>query len=99
VVGMWATLALNITVNLVFALLKCQDFTRFTLKQSDQVWAQLIALPTATILYSFVGIIVTSAAFKLYNRVIWNPVELVAEFDNPVYAVIAAVIFFVVTLR
>src|SRR5688500_1167515 len=54
-VSFWATLALNIP-----------DFSRYARSQRDQVWGQVLGLPTTMGLYSFIGVAVTSAAFVIY---------------------------------
>ena len=46
-------------------------------------------LPVAMTLYTFVGISVTSASTVLFGRPIWNPIELIGAFHQPVVAFIA----------
>jgi NCS1 family nucleobase:cation symporter-1 len=77
-VGFWATLALNIP-----------DFTRYARSQRDQVLGQLLGLPAAMGLFSFIGVAVTSATVVLYGQPVWDPVVLVARFRNPVVLVVA----------
>mmetsp|Transcript_29557 Transcript_29557/g.41575 ORF Transcript_29557/g.41575 Transcript_29557/m.41575 type:complete len:525 (-) Transcript_29557:180-1754(-) len=86
-VGLWATLSINIT-----------DFTRFAKRQRDQALGTIYALPTTTVLYAFVGIFVTSASKIIYGESIWNPIELVAKFDNPFVTLISMFIFIIATL-
>src|SRR5579862_8844738 len=87
-VGYWATLALNIP-----------DFTRYSKSQSAQSWGQAIGLPVAMTLYTFVGIAVTSASAVLFGRAIWNPIELIGQFHQPVVAFVAMVAILVATLN
>jgi NCS1 family nucleobase:cation symporter-1 len=79
-VAFWATLALNIP-----------DFTRYAYSQRDQVLGQALGLPTTMGLYAFIGVAVTSAAMVIYKDLpaaeqakLWDPVELVSHFTNPI---------------
>jgi NCS1 family nucleobase:cation symporter-1 len=87
-VGYWATLALNIP-----------DFTRYSKSQSAQSWGQAFGLPVAMVLYTFVGIAVTSASAVLFGHAIWNPIELIGAFHQPVVAFIALVAILIATLN
>ena len=86
-VGYWATLALNIP-----------DFTRFSKSQSAQAWGQAFGLPVAMTLYTFVGIAVTSASTVLFGHPIWDPIELLGAFHQPVVAFVALIAILVATL-
>jgi NCS1 family nucleobase:cation symporter-1 len=77
-IGFWATLSLNIP-----------DFTRYAASQKDQVIGQALGLPATMGLYSFIGVAVTSATVVLYGEAVWNPVELIARFRNPVVLIVA----------
>jgi NCS1 family nucleobase:cation symporter-1 len=70
-VGFWATLSLNIP-----------DFTRYAVSQRAQQWGQAIGLPPSMTLFSFVGVVVTSATFIIYGETIWDPVVLAGKFDS-----------------
>ena len=87
-VGFWATVALNIP-----------DFTRYARSQRAQVLGQALGLPTAMTLYSFIGVAVTSASAVLFGRPIWDPVELLGKFNQPVIAFIALVALLTATLN
>jgi NCS1 family nucleobase:cation symporter-1 len=87
-VGFWATVALNIP-----------DFTRYAKSQKAQMIGQALGLPTAMTLYSFIGVAVTSASAVLFGRPIWDPVELLGRFHEPVIASIALVALLVATLN
>ena len=87
-VGYWATLALNIP-----------DFTRYSKSQSAQSWGQAFGLPVAMALYTFVGISVTSASEVLFGHPIWNPIDLIGAFHQPVVAFIALIAILVATLN
>ena len=86
-VGYWATLALNIP-----------DFTRFSKSQSAQAWGQAFGLPVAMTLYTFVGIAVTSASAVLFGHPIWDPIELLGAFHQPIVAFVALIAILVSTL-
>ncbi len=77
-VGFWATLALNIP-----------DFSRYVRSQRYQVLGQVLGLPATMGLFSFLGVAVTSATVVLYHRPIWDPMDLLPQFENPVVLVVA----------
>lgn len=77
-VGFWATLSLNIP-----------DFSRYAYSQRDQVIGQAIGLPPTMALYSFIGVAVTSATVVIYGHALWDPIELLTKFKNPVVLVVA----------
>ena len=77
-VGFWATLSLNIP-----------DFTRYATSQRAQQMGQAIGLPTSMTLFSFVGVVVTSATFVIYGKTIWDPVVLAGKFDSKVLVSVA----------
>ncbi|HEY2857496.1 MAG TPA: NCS1 family nucleobase:cation symporter-1 [Terracidiphilus sp.] len=87
-VGYWATLALNIP-----------DFTRYSKSQKAQSWGQALGLPVAMALYAFVGISITSASVELFGRPIWNPIELIGMFHQPVAAFIAMIAVLIATMN
>jgi nucleobase:cation symporter-1, NCS1 family len=86
-VGFWATLSLNIP-----------DFSRFAKDQRSQITGQAIGLPPTMVLYSFVGIVATSATIVVFGEAIWDPVQLIARFHNPVLSVIALLALSIATL-
>jgi NCS1 family nucleobase:cation symporter-1 len=81
VIGGWSTMILNIV-----------DFTRYALTQKDQVIGQAIGLPLVMTSFAFIGICVTSAAFKIYGQLIWNPVDLFSKFQTPIVACLSSLI-------
>ncbi len=87
-VGFWATVALNIP-----------DFTRYAKSQKAQMVGQALGLPTAMTLYSFIGVAVTSASAVLFGQPIWDPVQLLGRFHEPLIASIALVALLVATLN
>jgi NCS1 family nucleobase:cation symporter-1 len=86
-IGFWATLSLNIP-----------DFSRYAYSQKAQVLGQVIGLPGTMALYSFIGVAVTSATIVIYGHAIWDPVELLTHFTNPVVLIIAMVALCIATL-
>jgi NCS1 family nucleobase:cation symporter-1 len=87
-VGNWATLALNIP-----------DFTRYAKSQSSQVVGQAFGLPVAMTLYSFIGIVCTSASTVVFGVPIWNPITLLGRFHQPLFATVALVSILIATLN
>ena len=87
-VGYWATLSLNIP-----------DFTRFAKNQEAQIVGQGFGLPVAMVLYSFLGIAVTSASTVVFGKPIWSPVELLGKFHQPLIAFLGLIALLVATLN
>jgi len=86
-IGFWATLSLNMP-----------DFTRFARGQREQVWGQVVALPTTMFVFSAMGVLVTSATVIIYGRAVWDPVKLVARFETPAVVAISMFTAVVATL-
>ena len=86
-VGYWATLSLNIP-----------DFSRFAKSQKAQMLGQAIGLPPTMALYSFIGVVVTSATVVIFGEAIWDPVTLLTKFQNPIIVVISLLALMVATL-
>ncbi len=87
-VGYWATLSLNIP-----------DFTRYAKNQESQLVGQAFGLPVAMVLYSFLGIAVTSASTVVFGTPIWSPVELLGRFHQPLVAFLGLIALLVATLN
>ncbi len=86
-VGYWATLSLNIP-----------DFSRFAKSQKAQMLGQAIGLPPTMVLYSFIGVAVTSATVVIFGEAIWDPVILLTKFHNPIIVIISLLALMVATL-
>src|SRR2546421_5753645 len=86
-IGFWATLSLNIP-----------DFSRYAVSQRDQVLGQAPGLPLTMALYSFIGVAVTSATTIIYGTTIWDPVDVLTRFKNPVVLVVALLGLCIATL-
>jgi NCS1 family nucleobase:cation symporter-1 len=87
-VGYWATLSLNIP-----------DFTRYAKNQDAQIAGQAFGLPVAMVLYSFIGIAVTSASSVVFGEPIWNPITLLGRFHQPLVAFLGLIALLVATLN
>lgn len=87
-VGYWATLSLNIP-----------DFTRYAKTQESQMVGQAIGLPVAMVLYSFIGIAVTSASTVVFGEPIWNPVTLLGKFHQPWIAFLGLIGLLIATMN
>jgi NCS1 family nucleobase:cation symporter-1 len=86
-VGFWATLALNIP-----------DLMRYARGQREQMLGQLLGLPTTMALYAFIGVAVTSATVIVFGEAIWDPVQLLSRFQNPLLIAVALFAVAVATL-
>src|SRR3954451_24960812 len=86
-IGFWATLSLNIP-----------DFSRYARSQRDQVVGQALGLPLTMALYSFIGVAVTSATTIIYGQTIWDPVDVLTRFTNPVVLIVAMLALCIATL-
>jgi nucleobase:cation symporter-1, NCS1 family len=86
-VGFWATLSLNIP-----------DFTRYAKSQKAQVNGQAIGLPSSMTLFSFIGVVVTSATVIIYGNTIWDPVVLAGKFESKILVTVAMIAVAISTL-
>ncbi len=86
-VGFWATLSLNIP-----------DFTRYAKSQKAQITGQTIALPASMTLFSFIGVVVTSATTIIYGTTIWDPLVLAGKFESKLLVSLAMIAVAISTL-
>jgi NCS1 family nucleobase:cation symporter-1 len=86
-VGFWATLSLNIP-----------DFTRYAKSQRAQITGQAIGLAPSMTLFSFIGVVVTSATFIIYGETIWDPLVLAGKFESKFLVSIAMIAVTISTL-
>ena len=74
-IGYWATLSLNMP-----------DFTRFGRSQREQAVGQIVALPTTMTVFAAMGVIITSAAIRIYPNIpaseLWDPMKVVGQFHQ-----------------
>ena len=86
-IGYWSTLSLNMP-----------DFTRFSRSQRDQTIGQTVALPATMVVFAAMGVIITSASAIIFGRTIWDPVQLVGQFKQPVVVAVSMFTVVVATL-
>jgi NCS1 family nucleobase:cation symporter-1 len=86
-IGYWSTLSLNMP-----------DFTRFSRSQRDQTIGQTVALPATMVVFAAMGVIITSASAVIFGRTIWDPVQLVGQFTQPIVVAISMFTVVVATL-
>jgi NCS1 family nucleobase:cation symporter-1 len=86
-VGFWATLALNIP-----------DLSRFARNQRAQAHGALYGLPTTMVLFSFIGVAVTSASVIIFGGAIWDPVKLLSKIEKPAVILISLFALLIATL-
>jgi len=55
------------------------DFSRFSDSQKSHLIGQTLGLPFTMAFFAFVGIAVSVASLSIYGKVIWDPVDLLAE--------------------
>lgn len=72
IIGIWATLILNIP-----------DFTRFAASQKEQIRGQFYGLPGTFVLFAFASITVTSGSQAAFGKPLWDVVDILDHFDNP----------------
>ncbi|MFM2135421.1 MAG: hypothetical protein RL021_821 [Bacteroidota bacterium] len=86
-VGYWATLSLNIP-----------DFTRYSRSQQAQIRGQALGLPPSMTIFSFIGVVVTSATVIIYGEMIWDPLVIAERFDTKLLVSLAMIAVAVSTL-
>lgn len=86
-VGFWATLSLNIP-----------DFTRYAKSQRAQIMGQAFALPLSMTVFSFIGVVVTSATFIIFGETIWDPLVLAGKFESKLLISVAMIAIAISTL-
>ncbi len=76
IVGFWSTLSLNIP-----------DFTRFGRGQKEQMLGQVLGLPTTMVLFSAMGVVITSATKAILTGVplkkLFDPVFVLSQLTSP----------------
>ncbi len=86
-IGFWATLSLNIP-----------DFSRYAKSQRAQAVGQALGLPATMALYSFIGVAVTSATTIIYGKTLWDPIDVITRFKNPLVLVGSLIALCIATL-
>lgn len=70
ITGGFSTLAVNIP-----------DFSRFSRNKGSQWW-QLPFIPIFKIVVSIFGVVGASASKPLYGKILWNPLDIVAQWQG-----------------
>jgi nucleobase:cation symporter-1, NCS1 family len=86
-IGYWATLSISIP-----------DFTRYAKTQRAQIVGQALGLPPTMALFSFIGVAVASATVLIFGEAIWDPVALLAKFNNPFIVLLSVFALAIATL-
>lgn len=86
-IAFWSTLSLNIP-----------DFTRFARNQRSQMIGQALGLPTTMTVFPLMAIIITSATAVVFGKPIWDPIQLVGHFHNPIVVALALFSLAIATL-
>lgn len=92
-VGFWATMSISIA-----------DITRYGRSQRTQMAGQFMGLPSTMLFYSFVSVFVTCSALIGFDEILvtedapWDPISLVARFDNPPVVVATQLLLLIATL-
>ncbi|PSA90506.1 allantoin permease [Bacillus atrophaeus] len=87
IIGIWATLILNIP-----------DFTRFAKTQKEQIKGQFYGLPGTFALFAFASITVTSGSQVAFGEPIWDVVDILARFDNPYVIALSVITLCIATI-
>lgn len=78
----WAVVSgiMSSIANFATLIVNDPDFSRFARKPRDAFWSQLITIPIGFAVTSFIGIIVSSSAAVIYDRTLWNPLDILSKF-------------------
>eukprot|EP01091_Cochliopodium_minus_P006322 TRINITY_DN16209_c0_g1_i1.p1 TRINITY_DN16209_c0_g1~~TRINITY_DN16209_c0_g1_i1.p1 ORF type:complete len:330 (-),score=39.12 TRINITY_DN16209_c0_g1_i1:101-1090(-) len=87
IVSSWSTMSLN------FA-----DFSRYCASNKDQVIGQLLGLPPTSIVFAFLGLYVTNAAYLIYGKILWNPLDLIDQINNRAVSFFSMIVLLLATL-
>lgn len=69
--------------NFATLILNAPDFARFSKTKRSSIYSQLIFIPVVYSILGIIGILITSAAFHMYQVNYWNPLDILNRFlDN-----------------
>ena len=71
---------MNCIANFSTLIVNDPDYTRFSKTRNSAIWSQLITIPMAFSLTSFIGIIVSSASTVLVGETLWSPLDVLSIF-------------------
>lgn len=74
------------------------DYYQYCSPLRSRQYVQLLIIPVAFTLCSFIGTMVTSAGVTLYGEVLWDPLTLINRWDNRAAAFFASLAFMFATL-
>ena len=86
-IAFWSTLSLHMP-----------DFTRFGKSQGDQFAGQVLGLPTTMTVFAVLAVITASASALVYGTTFFDPVQLTAQFGNPLLIVVSLFAVVIATL-
>ncbi|KAM3160490.1 hypothetical protein ACU8KH_04624 [Lachancea thermotolerans] len=66
--------------NFAALIINAPDFSRFSKTKLSATWSQALSVPFFFSITSLIGIIVTSAAYKLYSVNYWSPLDVLDRF-------------------
>ena len=66
--------------NFATLIINDPDFSRFSRKPSDSLLSQFLTIPIGFGITTFIGIIVTSSSSVIFNKSVWDPLEVLGEF-------------------
>ncbi|EER37486.1 uracil permease [Histoplasma capsulatum var. duboisii H88] len=66
--------------NFATLIVNSLDFSRVARKPKDALYSQLFTIPISFAVTSFIGIIVSSSSGVLYEKPVWNPLDLLGRF-------------------
>ncbi|KZS90713.1 putative uracil permease [Sistotremastrum niveocremeum HHB9708] len=77
----WAMVSslMSCVSNMATLVTNAPDFASRARKPRDAVWTQLLSVPIAFSLVSFIGIIVSSSSQVIYGEAIWSPIDLLGK--------------------
>ena len=76
----WVPLSINIS-----------DFTRYAKSQRDHILGQSLSLPIVMTLFAFLVVVITLSTFTIFGRYVWDPAEILANLNNPIFVVLAVI--------
>lgn len=71
---------MNCIANFAALIMNDPDFSRFAKRPSAATWSQLLTIPFAFAITSFIGIIVSSASTVMYGETVWSPLDVLGNF-------------------
>jgi NCS1 family nucleobase:cation symporter-1 len=78
----WISAIMSCISGFVTIIINISDYTRFATRPSIVFWPQMISIPLAFSMTSFIGLIIGSSSKVIYGKEIWNPLELLSTFLN-----------------